>query len=291
MKEGKIMKQFTGYYFLVISIVAFLIVTYFSYIYIEKSITLLGIPPMTLTILGFFTYFFVIIIVAKWYVQEKTFGKSHKIIKIVKKINIWTILTLYLVISVFVIGLVILSEEYKIQLPFKVNFKLENSRPEDYSNVNLQNLTCKSKSDFNNFVQGDRLYCDFEISSERNVTNETLGLQRAYVRQYLSSNDTFRYPFTLESEPARHEKQVSIIIDVPEDATWIKAWVIAQLFSETGNNYAEYASEFEGTVFTRYEYMTLERQKIPLILAVLSFASFSIIVAIKNLRDIIEDRK
>ncbi len=292
MKKDNIIQKIFGneskyemVFHIILSIIVIVGFVGFVRFYISSSFEKMGISfqhisSVFVLVGGLFIFFLFI-----KYVFQENFPKIKEILK--KKFNVWVILTICLIIFVILSGMGLISEEYKSKLPLNAKYKLYD----DTNKIELPKISliyCESKSGYTDFVKGDIIDCGFTI----NYTNApNLNLSYIEVRQYLFSNNTLNTIYEVEWASPHQKKNAHPRIDLNKnkEENYADITIYVEFRSKT-RSYTGYYYKIKSPILQKEEYDAREKQKISLILALLSFASFSIIIGVKNFRDLVNGR-
>jgi hypothetical protein len=211
----------------------------------------------------------------------KSYIKTYFKVKF-KKFNNYTIITIYLIFLVFLLGIGLIGDYYSTDLPLNIQPYTYNSLSNFNESIKLSNLKCDSKTGYHNFVEKDRIKCTINLDSLK----DQIEIIFIKVQQYLS-NDSFLTTFDKEYKIDKI-KEGYAHLDIIENEFYLDSTIIVTLYSKKKQSITFYYY-IKGPILQRNEYHDKENQKMPLILAVLSFAGFSVIMAIKNFRDIVEN--
>ncbi|HME87490.1 MAG TPA: hypothetical protein VKE88_03695 [Candidatus Nanoarchaeia archaeon] len=268
-----------SYYVAVISLVIFT-TGYFMREYLLSLVDKLGFSRAVFSPLVLFASFTIVCIVARYEVMRVS-RKTNILHRISNSINNWLIVTIFLVISVVAVGSILLSSKFGIGLPSEGEFFIERGQDQL---VNLSKVTCISDSGYSQLVAGDVLKCYFDVS----YLDNSFGVLNIEVIQYYSDR-MFNQTYFQEYSGQNLTKNIAMV-NLKENEGRVHAWIYARF---TDNNFTSisYKLEFTKPILQKEEYFDRQSQMLPMIIALLSFASVSVVVAMKNLKDIAENKK
>lgn len=237
-------------------------------------------------IFSFITYLFGGVFALKVYIMFFTRRRYQRIYSFLKcKINNYVLITFYLIFLLIFIGVDVIGSEYSADLSSPLKFEVQDNFKELIGEniLSIDTNICESSSKYIKFVKGDTLKCkinfsyknqsQFKLSNIKIMKNNLKGELNAQSEyNYSSDKIVYDYFIYLTNESYQH-----YIIDI---------W-----FSDNSNENKLFSrGGLETTLISEEDYNYMQKQKLPLILALLTVAVFSVIAAMRNLRDIIEKK-
>jgi hypothetical protein len=253
-----------------------------------ESITI----PLILLVIIYVGFFIIVKVLKKTKdpVSKSVFEFSKKIT------NIYVIITVFLLIIVLSTGLLIFYGQYKNDLPIKGEFSRYDT-PGHYDDEGIPSteknipvvapkINCHSeKGGFVRLVKSDILVCEI-TDYNKTVDNYTTDITRAFTLKIFNNESQTRENKTIMWYTESGIRFIRIDLD-QEDIKEIRVFIRVENNNSEVNRY--YYS-FYTNIITKEQYYANENQKMPVLIAILSFSFFSIIAGMKNLRDLIEGK-
>lgn len=218
--------------------------------------------------------------------------KYHKTItdKIKKYLNVYVLFSLFLTAVIVTSGIDLLAQQYPSKLPFdkdifQVHYndhtKYEEFGFYDLGGINPPKIDCRSDKSYNDFVEGDRLICITNVSYKKDFYISDIKMIAYHVNgSKINLNRTHSCGYTIR------------VYEIPLDNDY--EFIDTRFLISDKNDFREWhlphgSLEFK-PIISQEEYFSRERSKTTLLITIFSIALFSSVIAVKNLRDLIEHK-
>jgi len=194
-----------------------------------------------------------------------------------KRINVYLWASIFLSVFLIIFGLSFIGETYSSDLPASIYWK-------PYSGINYLNeencsytrLDCMSVKDKINFVEGDEVYCTFEINESCSFWISDFNVNKNYLN---SKNFT-----PLEADISKNLAVFRFEVEKSLQSLWVHPYI-------SNGSYLDspfWALLELDDVYSDEEYLSLKQSKSLAIITLISISLFSTFVAMNNLKQLIE---
>ncbi len=193
-----------------------------------------------------------------------------------RKVNWYLVLTIYLLIFLVVFGVSITNQSYPYDLPRSYTWTFANQSFSQEFSCAISFLECKSATNKNNFVVNDQVICNFSFGTACNYKFDNFKTYKAY----LNSTDTsIDYPYN---------NMGTVVFDITDNLRFVQ---VSPYFSVNNSESENIYSII--TLFDKYsdsDYNQRKQNKAVLLITIISAILFSTIIAMNNLRQLMEKR-
>ncbi len=208
-------------------------------------------------------------------------GAIFSVILIIKKkINIYFWISIFLFLFLLIFGLSFIAETYDSDLPASIYWRpIQGTNYLNQENCPYSRLDCKSVKDKINFVEGDEVYCTFEINDSCSFWISDFKVDKNYLNL---KNFT-----PLEADVGKNLAVFRFEVEKSLESIWVYPYI-----SNGSHSYGSFWTLLElDEVYSDEEYFSLKQAKALVITTLISISLFSTIVAMNNLKQLLKKDK